>query len=558
MNSDQSHQINLAPNSDAQCHETENAFDKAQECSAEKVSQGSKVHREPSAAFAAFLEKMKDCSAIEERIKGFLSFMKDSLSKHENPRFRDFWDARKECLPLFKEQIVQKHRSEMWQQYIDLSTEARRLKEVLDEQSVFAYEQIDLAISSLRAELDSYEVLLEKAQVLDVPPSCYALLKNKDKYLQLQNNLHLLNNFATRINSLRKEVIRTDMRIKNKNKLFERLSQIGECVFPKRKEFIRECSDLFSSDIQGFADKHFSVDAPERLALHQLRDEIKSLQNIAKELTLNPQAFNHTRLKLSECWDKLKVLDKERKKEISQKKQQVKQIVSEAQLKIQAFEEFCKTLPAYSDVTKQFEEILSYMKTLDLSFHEQKFLKDELFKARAPVFEKQRLEQEERQKKEKEQELEKRARIESYKEALSLLLANAESLDLEEMVQKVAELKNSQSSLNLTKADKMESDKLLRQISDKMDEKKEKKIISLSDSDQERHEKLSSLLDEKRQARQEIKLQIESYRKILGGSGFDFEKAMMYRDLIEAEKDRLEKVARSIEEIEEKISEIEG
>lgn len=514
--------------------------------------------REPSATFSAFMNELSSKATAEEKIRSLLTFMKDSLSKHENPRFKDFWDARKECLPLFKDQLVQKHRSELWQEYVDISAEARRLKEVLDEQSVFAYEQIDLAIASIRAELDSYESLVEKAQPLDIPSSCSVMRHSKEKYQEFQKNLHLLNNFAARINSLRKEVIRTEMRVKNKNKLFEKLSQTGECVFPRRKDLIKQCSDLFSSDVKSFVDENFTEDKLQNSPLHQIREEIKSLQTVAKELTLSPQAFNSTRLKLSECWDKLKVVDKERKKEISFKKQQMKQNAQQVLDKIKEFEQFCHATPSFQDASKQCEEILSFMKTLDLSFAEQRMLKDELFKARAPVWEKNKLEQELQHKKEKELELEKRRKLDTFKQSLQDLLQKADGLELDELNTSKDQILSSQPSFAISKIDKMEIDKLLRQLTDRIDDKREKRIISLSDSDKEHLDQLSLLLQEKREARNEIKAQIESYRKILGGSGFDFEKAMMYRDLIEAEKERLDKVGRSIDEIEQKISEIEG
>src|SRR5947207_102051 len=43
-------------------------------------------------------------------------------------------------------------------------------------------------------------------------------------------------------------------------------------------------------------------------------------KSVAKQITLNTQSFTHTRMRLSECWDKLKHLDKERKKVRAQQK----------------------------------------------------------------------------------------------------------------------------------------------------------------------------------------------------------------------------------------------
>ena len=53
-----------------------------------------------------------------------------------------------------------------------------------------------------------------------------------------------------------------------------------------------------------------------------------------------------------------------------------------------------------------------------------------------------------------------------------------------------------------------------------------------------------------------MKTQLETYRKALGGSGFDFEKAMACRDLMEIEREALENIDRDIETIEGKIEEL--
>lgn len=78
----------------------------------------------------------------------------------------------------------------------------------------------------------------------------------------------------------------------------------------------------------------------------------------------------------------------------------------------------------------------------------------------------------------------------------------------------------------------------------------------LSDDDLKALSQLKVVYEERKQRRQEIKTQLEHYRKLLGGSGFDFEKAMLYREMIEAERATLDKINASIHEIEEKIEQI--
>jgi hypothetical protein len=185
-------------------------------------------------------------------------------------------------------------------------------------------------------------------------------------------------------------------------------------------------------------------------------------------------------------------------------------------------------------------------------------LKDELFKARKPVWDKQRDLQIERETKEKEAEAQKRQKVDNFRTSLDSLFTSQETISLEDLIQRKEQLLKEYAELNLSKAEKMVIDRLFKQLKDAIDEKKSKSLLSLSDSDKARLDELVALLEERKERRQEIKTQIESYRKILGGSGFDFEKAMMYRELIEAEKQSLEKINQAIEEIEEKVAEIEG
>ncbi|MBM3206982.1 MAG: hypothetical protein FJZ57_00015 [Chlamydiae bacterium] len=559
MNSDQNHLNEQAKNEtieNAVEPSFEDIFTKNE--SLDETTEKKQRPKEASVAFRDLLNKIDSLDNVEEKISSCIQFMKHSLADSIVPKFRDFWDARKYCLPLFKDQMAVKIRSELWQEYVDLSTEARRLKDVLDEQSAFAFEQIELAIQALIKDLEDYNSSLEAVVPVDIPTTCSTLLPSKDKYALIQSNLQLLNVFASRVNSLRKEVIRTEMRIKNKNKLFEKLSAAGDLVFPKRKSFIKEISEMFVADVDSFMSKYFHEDVQNTQPLHVLREEIKSLQNIAKILTINAQSFTSTRLKLSQCWDMLKVWEKERKKEISHKKQVIRQNYEVVHSKIKEFEQFCLDSPSFSDATKQFEEVLAFMKTIELSFSEQKSLKDELFKARKPVWDKEKEKQIEKELKEKEALNLKRKQVEDFKNSLESLITSHSSIELDDLIQKRQEMHEQMGSLTVSKSEKMLFEKLFKQLRDVIDERKSEKLMTLSDTDRQKLDDLVTLLEERKVRRNEIRSQIESYRKILGGSGFDFEKAMMYRELIEAEKVSLDKVNTSIQELEEKVAEIEG
>ncbi len=264
--------------------------------------------------YEAFLEGLNAIEGHEEKLLYVVDFMETTLSGHQTtPHFKSFWDARAIALTLFKENITPSERVKLWDRYTALSKESRRLKLQFDEQGAFASEQIEIAVGALEKELENPEEALAKMQEANFLDNCSTLLPKQESYYQIQRRLNLLNAQAGRITALRKELIHTEMRVRQKNKFFQRLSAAGDKVFPQRKELINQLSQQFSEDIQTFIGRHFAQEVPHDSPFF-LREEIKALQGVAKELTLNTQAFTRTRMSLSECWDKLKNFEKERKK----------------------------------------------------------------------------------------------------------------------------------------------------------------------------------------------------------------------------------------------------
>ncbi len=214
--------------------------------------------RELSASSKEALDSFAALATPEEKIHRALEFMRAALTQAGNPRFKDFWDMRHYCLALFKENLSAASRAHLWSSYVELSSEARRLKEILDEQSAFASEQIELAISALEKDLAEYDQLVAQMKSSAFTGSSFALKAKRDFYEQLQSELNLLNTLASRINGLRKEIIKTDMRMKTKAKFFDKLSVAGDRIFPRRKELVKQVSQEFIQDIRRFVEGEFA------------------------------------------------------------------------------------------------------------------------------------------------------------------------------------------------------------------------------------------------------------------------------------------------------------
>lgn len=507
-----------------------------------------------STSFAEFQEKLGKLEKADEKIRQCLDFMRVALSQSKTPRFKDFWEGKRICLPLFKEALSPSTRSHLWSEYVEISTEGRRLKEILDEQSAFAVEQIDLAISALEKDLETYEELLKQIPEFHIPDSCHCLTAKKESYNTIQRELYLLNTLAARVTALRKEVIKTEMRIRTKNKFFERLSKLGDNIFPRRKELIKNISSQFIADIEAFVKNDFEG---EKIPVYVLRDEIKSLQAMAKLLSLDTHAFTETRLLLSKCWDLLKQKDQDRKQENVERKEEFQKNFDLVMDKIKPLAEKCQSETfSLDDAMKQTTEILNMMKDLELGREDVRLLKDELFKARKPILDRLREAESAREKVIEDQLRQKREKIELFKKEIDTILAQMDQMPSEEISKEKDRLAKELQLLPVTAAERELLEDSLKLLRDRLIDKKEKAMMALPEAELRSLEQLKKMLQERKSQRDEIKSQLEEYRKALSGSGFDFEKAMRYGELIDAEKARLDKANNAIEEIEEKISEL--
>lgn len=508
-----------------------------------------------SPLFKEFNEKLGLLPTPEEKIAAGLSFMRSSISQEGSPRFREFWEARKLVLPFFKENLNPAIRSKLWSEYVELTVEARRLKEILEEQSAFAMEQIDLAIRALENEIGNFGALLDQAGEIVFPEAANTVKQKTGVYNQIQRELNLLNTLASRLNGLRKEIIKTDMRIRFKSKFFKRLSDLGDHIFPKRKELIEAISAEFEKDVEQFIANHFKGDQIIGAPYYALREEIKALQGMAKLLTLSSAVFSRTRLRLSECWDKVKVLEKEHKKEALQ----MKQASSEQRQGIQAKIDELKSRSEGMDLRtldQEIDAIQREMRSVTLHRDDVWGLRDELAKLRAPHVEAREQKARELEHAEKEKLRLKREKVLALKERIANLPKEGEEMELEALMATFQEIQDQMGGLEVSKMEKQQMERSLRVIKDLIADKKEHSLLNLSDDEKKVLENLRLVLQQKKQRRQEIKEQLEAHRKMLGGSTLDFEKAMHLQELVEQEKERLEKANAGIEEIEQKIAEL--
>tara|TARA_A100001015_G_scaffold304624_1_gene396105 strand:+ start:634 stop:2487 length:1854 start_codon:yes stop_codon:yes gene_type:complete len=501
----------------------------------------------------ALLKEIEAKDKVEEKLTLAISFLRDALAQPVTPHFKEFWEIKKLCIELFKGELAAPLRTSLWNEYIEICSEARRLKEILDEQAQFAIEQIDIAISALENEVANLEKLNKSQPSVKLKIESKYLKDKWPEYESLQKQLNLLNALASRINSLRKELIKTEMRIRNKNKFFQRLSTTGDSVFPDRKRLIKEVSDRFLKDVETFVKKSFSSDQLDG-PIFYFREEIKALQSLAKVLTLNTQSFTTTRAHLSKSWDKIKNFEKEHKKDRARKKNEFKENYTQLRDELLTIKkEFEENKTSLEQASNQVHQLSTKARATQLGRDEVQKFRKELGELRQELKSKQKEEEQLLIQQKKEVEKKRQEKIHSLKSKIENLVRCAPNMALEEIEGQKQEVLQEVESSSLQNYEKQSLERSLKPLKDIVADIREQKLLKLPENDKEALEQYQTLLKERLERRKDIKAQIESYRKACGTSGLDFEKAMSYNQLMNEEKERLKKNNEGIEEIEQKI-----
>jgi len=493
-----------------------------------------------SEEFKEFRESFESAKETEDKVRLALDFMKLVLSKPDGVTLKDFWDAKKFCGPLFKEQMNPIKRNHLWAEYAELGDEARRLKEIKDEQAAFSVEQVELAIEALEADLDHYDRLVMQMPLVIFPNGLDSLEIKEADYHSAQKELSLLKTLISRLDSLRKEILAIDMRISHKNKILKRLSKLGDQIFPKRKELVKAISDAFIADVEAFLKRRFpeegdKYDAP----YYVIRNEIKTFQSLAKVLTLNTQAFTKSRKTLGEGWDKIKEKETERRAEMGERHEEKKKNFDELLPKVEAFEAFCaqKENQERSKVLGESNSLQEAMKSATLSRDHVKILKDRIQKARSGVLDQVKAKVDEKK-------AAALKEVDDLKEKLTQLIENESETTFEDLEKSEEDLKKSYESVNLSA---VEIHKFERDFADLRSFVFDKKEGVLGE------DALEDLYEERASHVEVIKSQVEEYRKEMGGSNLDFEKAMTYRELYDSAKIHLDREMEALENLEEKL-----
>lgn len=502
--------------------------------SKESIQEERGTPKEPL-VLADFTKEFEGLEGPDDKLRFAMEGMRAALAQEGVANFKAFWEIRALCTELFKEAVNPALRAYYWTEYRELSHEARRLKELLNSESAFASEQMEGAILGLEQEVAA----LEEGESLATLESDSVVRRHFDKYARWQGELSLLNGYTARIQALRKELIPLEIRIRNKNRFFERLSALGDRLYPRRKELMRQISDLFSADVTYFIDHNFPNGEPQG-PLYRLRDEIKYLQGFAKQITLTTQVFSDSRKRLSECWDLLREAGRQRKAEQGEKRELFRTNLDLLMTKLGELSGQVDDPAVQSDESsRNLEKIMREMKEIELGPHERNDFREKLGEVRQRLFARVKGEESVRKQREEEQRVERLHKLAQIAERLEGLAERSELSALEQEL----------SQLHISGAESESLRQRFAEVEEQLVEREETQLLSGNLSSDELHQALEGLQERRR----EIKEQFEELRKAGGSSGLDFEKAMAYREAINRDRERLDRLDQKIAELEERL-----
>lgn len=549
--------------------ETNNAIEKTEEANPAPVAQAAETEPTPSskpeASSSAPHVSLKDMlAAIEEqpdpeaKLTVAIAFMERAMSQKQSPDFRTFYALRKICQDLFRGSIAAGLRQKLWSRYSELQDEARRLKQIVDEESNFAVEQIEIAVKGLEEQLAQFPKLLSQAPDLPFTATAKALQETFAQYVTMQKELQLLSACAARIHSLRKELMQTPMRIGQKNRFFQRLSLAGDSVFPRRKELMHLMSTQFLSDVTTFSKQ---LQAKENLSemVFFLREEVKAFQHYAKLFTLSPKTFNLVRTELGACWEKLREAEKQHRKERAQIRTvslgNVQKIETELAEAESAFAAGTLTVDAGK---QKVDEWFASMRTLEFEKEALRRLQGKLRGFREKLLDTLRSAEEVRKREQKLQEQKKRAAFLALCEQFDRLNQDTSGFTSETLSKEYTALSAQVEQAKVERAEKLDLERRLRSVRDLIAEKKAQELLALPQETREVAEQLHALLESHLQQRNRIRTQIEEYRGKQSLSGHGFAEALLLREQIDEEKQRLARLDAVIEEIALKLANLSG
>jgi hypothetical protein len=305
-----------------------------------------------------------------------LSQMKSFIEAADFSDWSIFNHAKKSFLNEFKAFQAQ-DKQKIWKEFTEIADSARAIKKHQEEEGEFAAEMIAKALDSHDVELQNMPRSGYRHALFD---KVSAFKSVKDDAVGLLSSIKFLSVKASQLQALRQELNKTGMRLSIKGKLFDRLSKLGDAVFPVKKSFNSQLVENFFKGLEAFSKSLAKRDDGDEILF-----EIRVIQSFLKEMTLRKQEYDLIKATLDPLWKNALILKD--KKELMLQEANAKS----AEIK-QSFEKEFENLKALvadgkdQDAMKVYDALSLKLKDRTLQKQDYRLLKNDLELASKPIF----------------------------------------------------------------------------------------------------------------------------------------------------------------------------
>ena len=345
-----------------------------------------------------------------------LTKMKSFIESANYADWSEFNSAKKHFLDTFKT-YPSPDKQKVWKEFVEVADSARAIRKVQEEEGQFAAEMISKALEAHENDLQSILSFSYEHPLFD---KVLAFKSVKEDLKTILSRLKFLSQKADQLQSLRQELSKTGMRLSVKGKLFDRLSHLGDKVFPVKKSLNQELVEKFLEGLNQFVKVSSKAEDGQQMLF-----EIRMVQSFLKEMTLKKQQYDQIKNTLDPLWKKALIVKDQKESallEASQKSQELKKALKDEFELIKALVDEGKD----QDALKAYDAACLKLKDRQLQKHDFRDLKIQLDALSKPVFDRMQ-----EMKDQKQQMLKAQATLKDDKKQ-KLYSIVSESLDLEE------------------------------------------------------------------------------------------------------------------------------
>lgn len=332
--------------------------------------------KEANETVNAFIQTLDALDTPEKKLQSMLSYMQKELAHGKLQPISRFWVMREFCLQQFKQDLFLSARMQLWEKYRQIVQELSKMKQLIKEKVASDQAEIIQALETLHDEIHKLSAQVKKAPSIDVPQDIPCIKKNATFYQSHQKELNVVSAYAKQLNGLKNELVTLDIHYRDKHALLEKLHELSDLVFPRKRELLGIISKQYTEDVQAFIHANFEKKEL-KFPVYELKEQIKSLQAFAKILSLNISSFSSTREKLSQSWDHIRAFEKQQKKLKEQQKAACSENETRLKERIQKLKDE-KVKLSSQDFEREVHQINESIKSIDLLKPQRKKLKEHL------------------------------------------------------------------------------------------------------------------------------------------------------------------------------------